>query len=121
MFETASTDVVVFVRSRPATSPLMLTLPIRLLRPKSMPRLFAIGHLPCFPAHHHTSLGGPVKSQTAALTVYRCKMQFMSCHRGVFAAASDTAGGAGAAPASGTRRRQVVVGGRRVKTIDVHA
>jgi aminocarboxymuconate-semialdehyde decarboxylase len=45
-------------------------------------------------------------------------MQFTSCHRGVFAAASDAAGGAGAAPRS---RRQVSVGGRRVKTIDVHA
>jgi aminocarboxymuconate-semialdehyde decarboxylase len=45
-------------------------------------------------------------------------MQFTSCHRGVFAAASEAAGGAGAAPRS---RRQVSVGGRRVKTIDVHA
>jgi aminocarboxymuconate-semialdehyde decarboxylase len=48
-------------------------------------------------------------------------MQFTSCHRGVFAAGSQDAGGAGAAPASRTERRQVIVAGRRVKTIDVHA
>ena len=48
-------------------------------------------------------------------------MQFTSCHAGVFAAASDETGSAGAAPRSHGGRRQVVVGGRRVKTIDVHA
>jgi aminocarboxymuconate-semialdehyde decarboxylase len=48
-------------------------------------------------------------------------MQFTSCHRGVFAAASDETGGAGAAPRARGGRREVRVGGRRVKTIDVHA
>jgi aminocarboxymuconate-semialdehyde decarboxylase len=48
-------------------------------------------------------------------------MQFTRCHRGVFAAASGETDSAGAAPRSGSERRRVVVGGRRVKTIDVHA
>lgn len=49
-------------------------------------------------------------------------MQFISCHRGAFAAGRDSVGGGGAAPRSNTAaRRQVSVGGRRVKTIDVHA
>ena len=48
-------------------------------------------------------------------------MQFTSCHRGVFAAASDEVASAGAAPRTGGRRREIVVGGRRVKTIDIHA
>jgi aminocarboxymuconate-semialdehyde decarboxylase len=48
-------------------------------------------------------------------------MQFTSCRRGAFAAASDDSGGAGAGSGSARRRRQVSVGGRRVKTIDVHA
>jgi aminocarboxymuconate-semialdehyde decarboxylase len=55
--------------------------------------------------------------------MYRCSMQFTGCHRGVFAAASAESGGAGvgAAPASHGGRRQVSVGGQRVKTIDIHA
>jgi aminocarboxymuconate-semialdehyde decarboxylase len=48
-------------------------------------------------------------------------MQFTSCHRTVFAAASDEVGSAGAAPRTRAGRREVVVGGRRVKTIDIHA
>ena len=36
-------------------------------------------------------------------------------------AASAETGGAGAAPRSGSGRREVTVGGRRVKTIDIHA
>jgi aminocarboxymuconate-semialdehyde decarboxylase len=48
-------------------------------------------------------------------------MQFTSCHRGAFAAASDDGGGAGAGSGSYGRRRQVTIGGRRVKSIDVHA
>jgi aminocarboxymuconate-semialdehyde decarboxylase len=48
-------------------------------------------------------------------------MQFMSCRWGVFAAGSGEAGGAGAAAQSGAARRQVIVGVRRVKTIDIHA
>jgi len=39
----------------------------------------------------------------------------------VFAAASDEVASAGAAPRTGGRRREIVVGGRRVKTIDIHA
>jgi aminocarboxymuconate-semialdehyde decarboxylase len=48
-------------------------------------------------------------------------MEFTRCRHGVFAAASEAAGGAGAAPSSRGRRREVAVGGRRVKTIDIHA
>jgi aminocarboxymuconate-semialdehyde decarboxylase len=48
-------------------------------------------------------------------------MQFTPCHLGVFAAASDLTGGPGAATRPRGARREVVVGGRRVKTIDVHA
>lgn len=48
-------------------------------------------------------------------------MQFITCRRGVFAAASEETGGAGAAPSSRAGRRQVVVGGQRIKTIDIHA
>jgi aminocarboxymuconate-semialdehyde decarboxylase len=48
-------------------------------------------------------------------------MHFTPCHLGVFAAASDLTGGPGAATRSRVARREVVVGGRRVKTIDVHA
>jgi aminocarboxymuconate-semialdehyde decarboxylase len=48
-------------------------------------------------------------------------VQFTRCHRGVFAASSGETDSAGAAPRSGSGRRRVVVGGRRVKTIDVHA
>lgn len=48
-------------------------------------------------------------------------MHFTSCHRGVFAASSAESGSAGAAPRARAERRQVTVGGRRVKTIDVHA
>jgi aminocarboxymuconate-semialdehyde decarboxylase len=48
-------------------------------------------------------------------------MQFTSCHRGFFLAAAEGAGNAGSAPGSRGARRQVSVGGRRVKTIDVHA
>jgi aminocarboxymuconate-semialdehyde decarboxylase len=48
-------------------------------------------------------------------------MHFSSCPWGVFAAASDESGGAGAAPRSGAARREVVVGTRRVTTIDIHA
>jgi len=48
-------------------------------------------------------------------------MQFMSCRWGAFAAASAEAGGAGAAPRSHAARREVTVGGRRVRTIDIHA
>ena len=48
-------------------------------------------------------------------------MQFISCHRGVFAAVSDASGGAGSGTRSRLARREVSVGGRRVKTIDVHA
>src|SRR5438105_1324970 len=52
---------------------------------------------------------------------YCSSVQFISCHRGVFAASSGETDSAGAAPRSGSGRRHVVVGGRRVKTIDVHA
>jgi hypothetical protein len=48
-------------------------------------------------------------------------MQFTPCHLGVFAAANDLTGGPGAATRPRGARREVVVGGRRVKTIDVHA
>jgi aminocarboxymuconate-semialdehyde decarboxylase len=48
-------------------------------------------------------------------------MEFTRCRHGVFAAASEAADGAGAAPSSRGRRREVAVGGRRVKTIDIHA
>jgi aminocarboxymuconate-semialdehyde decarboxylase len=48
-------------------------------------------------------------------------VQFTRCHRGVFAASSGETDNAGAAPRSGSGRRRVVVGGQRVKTIDVHA
>lgn len=48
-------------------------------------------------------------------------MQFTSSHRTVFAAASDEVGSAGAGPGTRGRRRKVVVGGRSVKTIDIHA
>jgi aminocarboxymuconate-semialdehyde decarboxylase len=49
-------------------------------------------------------------------------MHFTRCRWVVFAAASDEAGGAGAAPgARGAGRREVDVGGRPVKTIDIHA
>jgi aminocarboxymuconate-semialdehyde decarboxylase len=48
-------------------------------------------------------------------------MKFMSCRWGAFAAASAEAGGVGAAPGSQAQRRAVTVGGRRVKTIDIHA
>jgi aminocarboxymuconate-semialdehyde decarboxylase len=52
---------------------------------------------------------------------YRSSVQFISCHRGVFAASSGETDSAGAAPRSDSGRRRVAVGGRRVKTIDVHA
>jgi aminocarboxymuconate-semialdehyde decarboxylase len=48
-------------------------------------------------------------------------MQFIPCHLGVFAAASGQTGGPGAATRPRGARREVVVGGRRVKTIDIHA
>jgi aminocarboxymuconate-semialdehyde decarboxylase len=48
-------------------------------------------------------------------------MQFIPCHLGVFAAASGQTGGPGAATRPRGARREVVVGGRHVKTIDVHA
>ena len=48
-------------------------------------------------------------------------MQFTSCHRGFFFAASEEAGSAGSTPRSSGGRRQVIVDGRRIKTIDVHA
>ena len=48
-------------------------------------------------------------------------MLFTNCRRGVFAAASEESGGSGSAPGSRAARRQVVVDGRRVKTIDIHA
>lgn len=48
-------------------------------------------------------------------------MHFTSSHRTVFAAASDEVGSAGAGPGTRGRRRKVVVGGRSVKTIDIHA
>jgi aminocarboxymuconate-semialdehyde decarboxylase len=48
-------------------------------------------------------------------------MHFSRCRWVVFAAASDETGGAGAAPRSRGGRREVAVGGRRVKTIDIHA
>jgi aminocarboxymuconate-semialdehyde decarboxylase len=48
-------------------------------------------------------------------------LRFTRCHLGVFAAASDQNGGPGAATRPRGARREVVVGGRRVKTIDVHA
>jgi aminocarboxymuconate-semialdehyde decarboxylase len=48
-------------------------------------------------------------------------MQFTPCHLGVFAAASDQSGGPGVSTRPRAARREVVVGGRRVKTIDVHA
>ena len=47
-------------------------------------------------------------------------MEFVNCHQAVFAASSAT-DTAGAAPRSHGARRQVSVGGQRVKTIDVHA
>jgi aminocarboxymuconate-semialdehyde decarboxylase len=48
-------------------------------------------------------------------------MQFTRCHLGVFAASSGETDGAGGAAPSANERRRVVVGGRRVTTIDVHA
>jgi aminocarboxymuconate-semialdehyde decarboxylase len=48
-------------------------------------------------------------------------MKIMSCRWGAFSAASAEAGGAGASPGSQAQRRAVIVGGRRVKTIDIHA
>ena len=48
-------------------------------------------------------------------------MQFASCHRGFFWAAGEDTGNPGSAPRSRAGRRQVIVGGRRVRTIDVHA
>jgi aminocarboxymuconate-semialdehyde decarboxylase len=48
-------------------------------------------------------------------------MEFIPCHLGVFAAASDQTGGPGAASRPRAARREVVVGGRRIKTIDIHA
>jgi aminocarboxymuconate-semialdehyde decarboxylase len=51
---------------------------------------------------------------------YRTSMQ-ASCHRGVFLAASEETGNAGSGVRSRGGRRQVIVAGRRVKTIDVHA
>ena len=53
--------------------------------------------------------------------MYRGSMQFTSCHRGVHAAASGETGSAGAAPRSRGGRREVLVNGQRVKTIDIHA
>ncbi len=48
------------------------------------------------------------------------QMQFIPCHLDVFAAGSE-AGGPGASSSPRGERREVVVGGRRVKTIDIHA
>src|SRR5262245_37782850 len=48
-------------------------------------------------------------------------MQFTRCRWGVFAAASDETGGAGAAASPHGARRRVEVGGRPVTTIDIHA
>ncbi|HLZ29279.1 MAG TPA: amidohydrolase family protein [Chloroflexota bacterium] len=48
-------------------------------------------------------------------------MQFTPCHLGVFAAASEQTGGPGASTRPRGARREVIVGGRRVRTIDIHA
>ena len=48
-------------------------------------------------------------------------MQFRPCHLSVFAAAGDQTDGPGVWAGPRGVRREVVVGGRRVKTIDVHA
>src|SRR5689334_23370318 len=48
-------------------------------------------------------------------------MQFTPCHLGVFAAARDDSGGPGGSTRSRSVRREVSVGGQRVRTIDVHA
>src|SRR5438045_4479023 len=48
-------------------------------------------------------------------------MQLTRCHLGVVAAAGPESGGPAGAARTRTARRQVAVGGRRVKTIDVHA
>jgi aminocarboxymuconate-semialdehyde decarboxylase len=48
-------------------------------------------------------------------------MQFTACHLGVFAAASAQTEGPGASTRPRAARREVVVGGRRVETIDIHA
>lgn len=48
-------------------------------------------------------------------------MQFTSCRPGVFAAAGPETDGPAASTRSQTARREVVVAGRRVKTIDIHA
>jgi predicted TIM-barrel fold metal-dependent hydrolase len=48
-------------------------------------------------------------------------LQFRHCHLGVFAAAGADTDGPGAATRPRATRREVVVGGRRIKTIDIHA
>src|SRR5512138_683518 len=64
-----------------------------------------------------STAGGRAEAWTCTVS----SMQFTSCHPGAFAAASAEAGTAGAAPGPRSARREVVVGGRRVKTIDIHA